>query len=64
MISLRKLASLSDGARLRKIASLLRGMANDMVHQRSVDLSFLRGLGLLLGVKGSSKERFQDLPDV
>ena len=48
MITLKKLASLPDGTKLRKIAALLRGMVNDMVYQRPVDMPFLRGLGSLL----------------
>lgn len=48
MITLKKLATLSEGTRLRKIASLLRGITSDISLHSPAELQFLQGLGRYL----------------
>ena len=49
MITLKKLATLSEGTRLRKIASLLRGITSDIsLHSPRGAFSFSRGWGVIL----------------
>lgn len=48
MITLRKLATLKEGPRIRKIAGLLRLAVEEMARGRRFDTAYLRGLGRLL----------------
>lgn len=48
MITLRKLSTLKEGARLRKAAALLRQAVEEMARGRSFDLVYLKGLGRML----------------
>ena len=48
MITLRKLSTLREGPRLRKVAELLRLAVEEMVRGRRFDRVYLRGLGQIL----------------